>query len=220
MTGTSTIPEYTGGARQTAERSASLGTVVIVALIGVLAIGVLALVLGFTGSNDFVDNIRDNVPGLEVSSSDGWSELDDPSGGFIAEMPEDREKKFVQFAPAANGRLDQWSSVIGSETDLTISYGKVSPPAGQSAKAALVDYADMWATTTLGGKVDKTAETTFRGYDAIELDVRNLTYDNQTATARALLFLKGETLYVIQSLSVYPDHPQYGRLVNSFQFTA
>jgi hypothetical protein len=219
MTTSSTIPEYTGGARQTAERSASLATVLVVALIGVLAIGVLALVMGFTGSNDFVDNVRDKIPGLEVSSSDGWSELDDPSGGFIAEMPDEREKKFVQFAPAANGRLDQWSSVIGAETDLTISYGKVSRPDGQSVKAALVDYADMWATT-IGGKVDNTEETTFRGYNAIELDVRDLTYGDQIATARALLTLKGDTLYVIQSLSVYPDHPQYGRLVNSFVFTS
>jgi hypothetical protein len=219
MTGSSTIPEYTGGSRQTAERSASLATVGIVALIGVLVIGVLALVMGFTGSNDFVDNVRDKIPGLEVTSSDGWSELDDPSGGFIAEMPDDREKKFVQFAPAANGRLDQWSSVIGSETDLTISYGKVARPDSQSPKAALAEYADMWATT-LGGKVENTEETTFRGYNAIEVNVRDLTYDGQTATARALLTLKGDTLYVIQSLSVYLDHPQYGRLVGSFQFTA
>jgi hypothetical protein len=219
MTGSSTIPEYTGGARQTAERSASLATVMVVALIGVLVIGVLALVMGFTGSNDFVDNIREKVPGLAPAENDGWTELDDPSGGFIAEMPEERERKFVPFAPATSGRLDQWSSVIGSETDLTISYGKVARPEGQSAKAALAEYATLWAAT-LGGKVENTEETGFRGYNAIEVNVRSLTYDNQTATARAMLTLKGDTLYVIQSLSVYPDHPQYPRLVNSFLFTS
>jgi hypothetical protein len=219
MTGSSTIPEYTGGARQSAERSASLGTVFLVAILGVLAIGVLALVMGFTGSNDFIDNLREKIPGLEPNATDGWSELDDPSGGFIAQMPEDREKKFIAFAAATSGRLDQWSSVIGSETDLTISYGKVARPDGQSVKAALVDYAGLWAAT-LGGKVDDTEETGFRGYNAIEVNVRNLTYADQTATARALLTLKGDTLYVIQSLSVYPDHPQYPRLVNGFQFTA
>ena len=219
MSGTSSIPNYTGGARPAAQRSGGLGSLFLIAVIGVLAIGVLALVMGFTGSSDFVDNIRDKVPGLQVDSDDGWTALDDPSGGFIAEMPEEREKKFVAFAPAANGRLDQWSSVIGSETDLTISYGKVTVQDGQSATAALVGLADTWAVTT-GAQVEETVETTYRGYPAVEMSLRNLTYAGEPATARAMMALRGDTVYVIQSLSVYPDQPQYGRLLGSFQFTA
>jgi hypothetical protein len=218
MSGASTIPAYTGGSRQVAERKSGLGSVLVIAIVGVLAIGVLALVLGFTGSNNFIDNIRDKIPGLRVDDKDGWEALDDPSGGFVAQMPEDREKNFVAFPAAANGRLDQWSSVIGHETDLTISYGNVSRPEGQSAKAALATYADAWAAG-MGGRVQNLEETGFAGYNAVVVNTDRLTYDNQTATARGLMVLKGDTLYVIQSESIYPDHPQYERLVHGFQFT-
>jgi hypothetical protein len=219
MSGSSTIPAYTGGARQTVEKRSGLFSLAVIALIGVLAIGIFAVVLGVTGSNDFIDNIRDKIPGLEANETDGWTTLDDPAGGFVAEMPEDHEKKFVAFAPAANGRLDQWSAVIGSETDLTISYGKVTKAAGQSDKAALASFAETWAVG-LNGKLDESAETSFRGYEAIDVSVRDLTFQGESATARALLVMKGDMLYVIQSLSVYGDHPQFVRLVNGFQFTA
>lgn len=218
MSGASTVPAYTGGARQSTESSGGLGSLVLIGIIGVLAIAVLAVVLGFTGSNSFIDNIRDKIPGLEVDTKDGWTTLDDPSGGFVAQMPEGREKKFVAFAPAANGRLDQWSSVIGDETDLTISYGKVTKADGQSANAALASYAETWATT-LGGKIENTTETGFQGYPAIDVGVRDLTYKDQPATAKAMMVLRGDTLYVIQSESIYNDHPQYGRLLGGFQFT-
>jgi hypothetical protein len=218
MSGSSTVPAYTGGSRQAIDKKGGLGSLALIGIIGVLAIGILAIVLGFTGSNSFIDNIRDKIPGLQVDEKDGWTSLDDPSGGFIAQMPEGREKEFVAFAPAANGRLDQWSSVIGNETDLTISYGKVTKADGQSANAALASFADTWATT-LGGKIEDTKETGFQGYPAIDVGVRDLTYEGQAATAKAMMILRGDTLYVIQSESIYNDHPQYGRLLGGFQFT-
>ena len=134
-------------------------------------------------------------------------------------MPEAREKKFIAFAPAANGRLDQWSSLIGNETDLTISYGKVSKTDGQSANAALAGYAETWAAT-LGGKVEDANETGFLGFPAIEVAVRDLTLVDEPATASAMMVLRGDTVYVIQSESIYPDQPQYGRLLSGFQFTS
>lgn len=219
MSGTSTIPAYAGGARQAAQKKSGLGPLFVIAIVGVIAIAALALVMGLTGSNDFIDNIREKVPGLEPRGEDGWTTLDDPSGGFVAEMPEEREKKFVAFAPAANGRLDQWSSTIGGETELTISYGAITAPAGQSATATLVSLADTWAAT-IGAQVDESAETTFRGYPAIDLSLRDLTYGGEDATARAMIMLEGDTVYVIQSLSIYPDQPQFGRLVNSFVLTS
>lgn len=219
MTGTAKIPAYTGGARPAAARKGGLGSVLVIAVISVVAIAVLALVMGLTGSNDFIDNVREKIPGLAPAANDGWTTLDDASGGFVAELPEEREKEFVSFAPAANGRLDQWSSVVGTETDLTISYGKISPQPGQSAAATLVSLSDTWAPA-IGAKIDDTNETAFRGYPAIELNLRNLTFAGQTATAKAMMVLRGDTVYVLQSLSVYPDHPQYGRLLSGFQFTA
>lgn len=218
MSGASTIPAYTGGARQSDVKQGGLSKLLFIGLGGVLVIGVLAVVLGVTGSNDFVDDVRDDIPGLSTQGDDGWVTLDDPSGGFVAQMPEGYEKRFVEFGPATSGRLDQWSSVIGNETDLTITYGKVTTPQGQSSKTTLEGLADAWAAT-LGGKIEDTAESGFAGYPAIDVMVRGLTFQDETATAHAMMVLKGDTLYVLQSESVYPDHPQYMRLLNGFQFT-
>jgi len=219
MSGAATIPAYTGGSRQTMQSRGSLASLLLIGLIGVLVIGLLAIVLGFTGSNSFIDNIRDKIPGLQLDKKDGWTALDDPSGGFVAQMPEGREKKFVAFAPAANGRLDQWSSVIGNETDLTISYGKVTKAEGQSNNAELASFAQTWAAS-LGGKIDSSTETGFQGYPALDVAIRDLTYDNQAASAKAMMVLRGDTLYIIQSESIYSDHPQYSRLLGGFQFTS
>lgn len=218
MSGASTIPAYTGGSRQAAEAKGGLGSLMLLAIAGVLAIGILAVVLGFTGSNNFIDNIRDKIPGLQTDKADGWTTLDDPSGGFVAQMPEGREKQFVAFPPAANGRLDQWSATIGDETDLTISYGKVTKADGQSANAALASFAGTWAST-LGGKIQDTNETSFQGSPALDVSIRDLTYSDESATAKAMMVLRGDTIYVIQSESIYNDHPQYGRLLGGFQFT-
>jgi hypothetical protein len=217
MSGASTIPAYTGGSRQLDAKKGGLSKLLFIGLGLVLLIGILAVVLGVTGTNDFVRNVRDEVPGLS-NTDDGWVTLDDPSGGFVAQMPEGYEKRFVDFAPATSGRLDQWSSLIGTETDLTITYGKVNNPQGVSTKTTLEGLADTWAST-MGGKVEDTAETSFAGYPAIDVMVRNLTFDDQTATAHAMLILRGDTLYVLQSESIYPDHPQYMRLLSGFQFT-
>ena len=133
-------------------------------------------------------------------------------------MPEGREKKFVAFAPAANGRLDQWSSLIGNETDLTISYGKVTKTDGQSANAALGGL-----RRDVGGNARRQGRGCQRdrvpGLPAIEVAVRDLTLEDEPATANAMMVLRGDTLYVIQSESIYPDQPQYGRLLSGFQFT-
>jgi hypothetical protein len=218
MSGASTIPAYTGGSRQADVKHGGLLKLLVIGLGLVLVIGVLAVVLGLTGSNDVIDDARRQIPALSNTGEDGWVTLDDPSGGFVAQMPEGYEKRFIDFAPATSGRLDQWSSLIGTETDLTVTYGKVNTPEDVSAKTTLEGLADTWAAT-MGGKVEATAESGYAGYPAIDLVVRGLTFDDQTATAHALLILRGDTLYVLQSESVYPDHPQYMRLVSGFQFT-
>jgi hypothetical protein len=50
--------------------------------------------------------------------------------------------------------------------------------------------------------------------------LRGMTYNDESATTRTMMVLRSDTVYVIQSLSIYPDHPQFGRLANSFQFIA
>lgn len=217
MSGASTIPAYTGGSRQLDAKKGGLSKLLFIGLGLVLVIGILAVVLGVTGTNDFIRNARDEIPGMS-NTDDGWVTLDDPSGGFVAQMPEGYEKRFVDFAPATSGRLDQWSSLIGNETDLTITYGKVNSPPDTSAKVTLEGLAETWAST-LGGKVEDSAESGFAGYPAIDVMVRDLTLEDETATARAMLILRGDTLYVLQSESIYPDHPQYMRLLSGFQFT-
>jgi hypothetical protein len=223
MGGPNTVPIVTGARQVTAQRH-GLADLGLIAIVGVVAIALLAVVLGFTGSNSFVDNIRDRVPGLAPTRADGWETLDDADGGFIAEMPEDRTKQFAPFATSTNGRLEQWVAPIGWETELSIYYSRLASAPDQEAwRPFLEELAGTWAQT-LGGRAENITEAPFRGVPGMTLTVEGLRMSDpegelEVATAKAWLILRGDTLYIVQSLSVYRDHPNFNRLANGLQFT-
>lgn len=218
MTSEAMIPLTPPAARAAPGRKKGLGSLFLIAAAGVTVLVGLAVLLGLTGDRGFVDNLRDEIPGLAPTGRDGWQTLDDGDGGFTAELPGEPTERFVPYPPAAEGRMDQWVSTLGQETELTIAYAEVTRPPGTSDKAALVTYGDAWAAQ-LGGDVDDREETSFAGLPALLLTIDRLEYEDEIATARALLVLNGERLYVVQSLSVYPDHPQFARVANSLTFT-
>lgn len=212
------IPLAPPTARTAVGRRKGIGPLFLIAAAGVIGLLGLAVLLGLTDDRAFLDDLRDRIPGLAPAGEDGWQAVDDGDGGFTAELPGEPTERFAPFPPAVGGRMDQWVATLGKETELTISYAEVTRPAGTSDKAALVELGDAWATR-LGGDVDERSETSFAGLPALVLTVDRLEYQGEIATARALLVLNGDTLYVVQSLSVYPDHPQFGRVANSLTFT-
>lgn len=218
MTSEAMIPVTPPAAATATGRRKGLGSLFLIGAIGVVAIGLLAVLFGLTGDGGFLDNIRERIPGLAATSDDGWQTIDDADGGFTAELPGEPTERFVPYPPATAGRMDQWVATLGRETELTITYGQVSRTPGQSDKAALEAYADAWAAQ-LGGDIDERDETTFAGRPALIVTIDRLRYEGETATARTLLVLRDDTLHLVQSLSVYPDHPQFSRVANSLTFT-
>ena len=218
MTSDAMIPITPPEARTASTRKKGLGSVYLIAAGGVVAIGLLAVLLGLTGDGGFIDNLREQIPGLAAARDDGWQTVDDGDGGFTVELPGEPTERFFPFPPAAAGRMDQWVATLGQETELTVSYGELSRTPDRSDQAALEDYADAWAAV-LTGTVDDRDETAFAGRPALLVTVDRLKYEGEAATAKALLVLRDDRLYVVQSLSVYPDHPQFSRVANSLTFT-
>lgn len=220
-----TGPTVMAEVRQTTGRRGGVADIVLIAVGGVVLIALLFVVLGLTGSNSFIENIRDKIPGLATIKDDGWESIDDADGGFVAEMPETRERSSAQFGPSTTSRLERWVANIGQETELSVSYARLSTlPEGDDWRPFLESMAVTWGQT-LGGKAEDIHDDVFRGYPGTTTTIDNLRMIDsqgvqQQATAKAWLVLRGDTLYIIQSMSVYRDHPNFSRLASSVQFTS
>lgn len=189
-----------------------------IAAAGVVVLAFLALAFGVIPGGTWLDNVRDKIPFVSKSTSDGWVTVDDDAGRVTFKMPTSHTQGTLAFPLATGGQLTQWTANVGSETQLGLAYGELVVPAGESATATLTRAGDAWVAQT-GGKVDKRTETSFAGLPAVEIKISGLRYDNQPAYQSALLILRGQTLYVASSTSIYADQPQYTRLVNDITFT-
>ena len=69
-------------------------------------------------------------------------------------------------------------------------------------------------------QVLKRKDTDFRGYPAVEYELSGVDINGAFGYQRAIMFVKGDTIYTLASNSVYQDHPQWDRFTGSFQFTA
>jgi hypothetical protein len=207
------------GVRTAPPKKKGLSGLFLLAIVGVLLIAALAIFFGFGGSDELVDRARTEVPALQ-GGSDGWQTVDDGDGAFTVELPGEAEKGFVPFGPADDGRAEQWVAVVGDETELTVAYTGVAVSDELRAEESLAELASDWAIT-LGGTLDDVEEeVSFKGYPGLIVTIDDLSYNDESATARALLVLRGETLYIAQSLSIYKDHPQFNRMANSLTFTS
>jgi hypothetical protein len=209
--------------RQVSTKKKGIADVGLFAIGGVVLLALIFVILGFTGSNSFLENLRDKIPGS--GGNDGWQEIDDGDGGFTARLPEDNERRTTPFPLAANGRLEQWVAPISAETELSISYARLlTLPESNEWRSFLEDAAITWGDT-LGGQATQITESSFRGYPMMSTTIGRLRMEDsggtvQAGSARAYLVLRGDTLFIIQSKSVYADHPNFASLADSVQFTA
>jgi hypothetical protein len=210
------------GTRQVSTKKKGIADVGVLAVGGVVLLALLFVILGFTGSNSFIENIRDKIPG--AGGNDGWQDIDDGDGGFTARLPEDNERRTTPFPLAANGRLEQWVAPISAETELSVSYVRLpTPPESNEWRSFLEDAAITWGDT-LGGWATQIRESSFRGYPMMSTTIDGLRMEDsdgtvQVGSAKAYLVLRGDTLFIIQSKSVYADHPNFASLVDSVKFT-
>jgi hypothetical protein len=214
-------------ARTTDQKKKGVGGVAVIGIITVAVIAIAAIALGLTSGDLGVGSLRDRIPFLK-SNKDGWVKVEDPEGGFTVEMPSNRQADSFAFPPAQNGRLSGWTATIGTETSLNVYYGKVTPVTGETTKATLDRMVDQELARTTANSataghsvsVASRNDTDFRGYPAVQYEVRGSSVNGQYGYAKAIMFLKGAQLYSIASLSIYKDQPQFDRFANSFTFTS
>jgi hypothetical protein len=191
-------------------RSGSLKGVLALAVLGVLAIVLAGVLLGVIPGGDVITEARNKVPFLATQSSDGWEEFTEPSARFAATMPVDRAQVQEAFSASTTGMADEWVSTLGPDDDpdttLSIQWAPVAPVPEDTEEAVLTSTAIAWADAT-----------SFQGQPALLVQVEGLrNADGDKVTVRALFVLQREQLFLIESRSVYADHPQFDRLVNGF----
>jgi hypothetical protein len=217
MRDTAFVPVGGKGARAAATNKKGTLRIAVIGMLGVLVVIAAAVAFGIRDDDDLVNEVQQQLPGRGSTEEVGWSDLTDEAGGFVVEMPDARTQQFTPFAASTTGRAEQWVAPVGEETQLSVSHAPVTVPADQDESLTVGGLADDWAAA-LGGDVDERDEISYAGFPAQLITVDGLRYDDQPASARALVVLRGERVYVVQSWSIYPDHPQFTRVANSLRF--
>jgi hypothetical protein len=229
MDGTVATPTSTTATmtRPVATKKKGVGSFVLIGVAAVLVIAVLAILLGFTSGDLSASRLRDRVPFLRTTD-DGWVQVDDADGGFTVEMPSNRQQGSTPFPSAENGRLVGWTATIGTDTSLAVYFAPLVPVDGETAKGTvnrMVDEA-IFQTEIVSAQhnhdtqVIKRTDTDFRGYPAVVYELSGVDINGDYGYQKAIIFVKGETIYTLASNSIYKDHPQWDRFTSSFQFTA
>jgi hypothetical protein len=205
------------------ENRSALGLAVI-GIVVVLVLGIGALVLHVSSGNATVTKAIDKLPGTG-STPTGWKVVTDAAGGFTVQLPPDPTTTSVAFPGADNGQLTGWQATVGDapqvDTILYVIYGKVHPNPGETASST-VTRLGLAKLARDPGYVESKTLGTYQGYPAISYTMNRVNFNGQQGYESATLFLKGgDQLFVIESLSKYPDSGgAYGQVRGSLSFNA
>jgi hypothetical protein len=196
---------------------------VALAIGGIVLLLLAALLLGIVSGPTWLTNAINKVPFVNTAADDGWTSLTEEDAQWQAEMPVDRTEGTIGFPGSVAGTADQWLAGLGGtstvpDTELSIIWTTVPNPTAENVDASLASAAEQWANA-LGGKVTDNDEATFDGFPARRVTITNVEQGSDDATIEAVLVRRNDQLVVLTSRSVYPDHPQFGRLVENFSFT-
>lgn len=203
-------------------RSARLSGLMAMAVGGVLAVGLLALLLGVVEGPKWLSDARNKLPLVGQQADDGWTAFTEPVGRWRAEMPVNRVESPVAFPASTTATAQQWLAPLGgvpgfADTELSVIWTTVATADGENVEATLASTAEQWAAQ-LGGQVERNSEASFQGLPARRLTISGLRQGDERATIDALLIRRREQLVILQSRSIYGDHPQFVRLAEGFSF--
>ncbi|HVN51622.1 MAG TPA: hypothetical protein VMT43_09330 [Acidimicrobiales bacterium] len=217
----------TGGiqAKAPIEKKSGMGGIALIGLLIVVVLGVGAVIFRVTSGNSTVTKVIDKLPGVQTAPN-GWKTVTDAEGGFTVSLPPDPTATSVKFPPADNGQLSGWLATIGQtpevDTQLYVVYGKVHPKPGEQAVDTVSRLGNEKMTQD-GGFVESQELTTYQGYPAIRYTINRVQFEGQQGYENAMMFLKGDQLFVVESLSKYSGNPadqEFGQVLNSLTFTA
>ena len=101
-------------------------------------------------------------------------------------------------------------------------YGKVHANPGESGEDTVSRLGDAKMAAD-GGFIESRTQTSYQGYPAIQYKINRITFQGGNGNENALLFLKGDELYVIETLSIYSGEPadgEFNAVLNSLHFTS
>jgi len=201
------------------EKRKGLGSLVVFGILGVLIIGALGVALGLSNDGGSISKVTNRV-GLGGIDEDGWTQLDDPDGALTVELPGTATQTTVAFPPGKDGEMTVWTSEISDETKIMVGYAdlQLTGEESDSEKVRLEELADQWAASQ-GTTVDTLDESKFPPYTAVDTKLSFFDLNGELAMAKTFLLLRGDRLYLVQVQSIYPDAPQYVRVLNSLQLT-
>jgi hypothetical protein len=225
MDGSVEIPTNVAQARAPIEKKSGLGTIALIGLLVVVVLGAGAVIFHITSGNATVAKVIDKIPG-QAATPDGWKTVTDAEGGFTVLLPPNPTPTSVKFPAADNGQLSGWLATIGSppqvDTQLYVIYGKIHPRPGEKAADTVTRLGNTKMALD-GGFVESKELTTYQGYPAIQYTINRVDFEGQQGYENAMMFLKGDQLFVVESLSKYSGDPadsEFNQVLNSLTFTA
>lgn len=208
-----------GPTRRAPKKDRGLAPLVIGGVVGVVAISVLALVLGLNADTSGVEDLTGKIPGVGGETADGWRPLEDADGGFVASLPGTATQTETAFAPAESGKATTWTTNIADEIRITVAYAFLPAAAeGETPEGRLIELADEWATAA-DTSVRTSELSAFAGLPARDTVLRSTDLEAGKANAKAFLFLRENRLYVVMVESIYLEMPQYTRVLASMELT-
>jgi hypothetical protein len=201
--------------------AAGLGRVVVIAVAVMLAVLAAALLFGLVEGPRWLTNAMNEIPFVSQEADDGWTTQSEEAARWQTELPVERTQGSTPFPGADGGTAEVWVAEFGGtatvpDTELSVIWTTVPFPDGENVDASLATTAEQWAAQ-LGGRVTDNDEAVYAGLPARRLKVTGLDQGDEDATVDALLIRRRDQLFVLQSRSIYPDHPQFARLVEGFE---
>jgi hypothetical protein len=200
-----------------------------------LAVGAVVLIvaaavgLGLVRSNSVIEGAKNAVVG---NDADGWTVQADAAGRYSIQLPGNRTNETVDFPSTDNGKLNIWTAKVGNDIVLHVGFGPVTPPAATTGAGGSVipqtatlqlflqQLAAKWmAQNGLTDQLVTTAETGIGGLPAytVRSNAAKFTLNTQDAYMQAAFMLRGTTLYVIETTSIYKDAEQLDRMAGTFK---
>jgi rubredoxin len=225
MDGSVEMPAGGAQARAPIEKKGGLGGFALIGLLVVVLLGAGAVVFHYTSGNATVAKVIDKLPG-QSAPPDGWKTVTDAEGGFTVSLPPNPTPTSVKFPAADNGQLTGWVGTIGEapqvDTQLYVIYGKIHPKPGEKASDTVSRMGDLKMTLDPGFIVSQQV-TSYQGYPAMQYTINRVKFQTGQGFENALLFLKGDQLFVVESISKYSGDPadsEFNQVLNSLTFTA
>jgi len=222
------IPAYQQDVKQEIHTDKSIKGVALIGLGLVAAIILGAVIFGVVRPTKQLQQASDLITG---ERHDGWATSTSESGKFVVDLPGEVTQETITLAVTDTGKLNGAVAYVplksSPDTVLTVGSGPITLPTSPMSGPAAVTFlketiGPKWAAANnLEQVYVDITETAVAGYPAIlfSTPTAKLKLNGKDAFAQGAFVLKGSTLYLIQTISIYKDAEQQSHMLSTFGIT-